>query len=112
MLLALAVLVAVAVLAGMAAFKPESEVGRWAAVSTIWIMLPFFGAGTLLLIVLIALIYGLARLLGILPTYTVQVQNFIWRIGAAIKHYADGAARPILAIGGISEAIKRLTGKR
>ena len=69
-------------------------------------------AGTLLLIVLMAIIYGMARLLGILPTYTGQAQTIIARIGAAIKHYADGAARPILAIGGISEAIKRLAGKR
>ena len=112
MLLALAVLVAVAVLAGTAAFKPESEVGRWAAVSTMWILLPLIGTGTLLLIVLIALIYGLARLLGILPTYTLQAQNFIWRVGAAIKHYADEAAKPILAIEGIRGAIKRLTGKK
>jgi len=77
-----------------------------------WILLPVMSAGTLLLIVLLALIYGMARLLGILPTYTMQAQNFIARIGAAIKHFADGAARPILAIGGISEAIRRLAGKR
>lgn len=112
MLLALAVLAAVAVLAGMAASRPESEVGRWAAVSTMWILLPLMGAGTLLLIILVALIYGMARLLGILPTYTVQAQAFFWRIEAAAKHYADIAAKPILAMGGIRGIIKRLTGRR
>lgn len=112
MLLAVAVIVAIAVLTSIAASRPESEVSRWAAVSTIWIMLPFFGAGTLLLIVLIAVIYGLARLHGILPTYTVQAQDIIWRIAAAVKRFADGAAKPMLAIGGISGAIKRLTGKK
>jgi hypothetical protein len=110
MLAAVAVIVALAVMTGIAAFQPHSEVGRWAAVSTIWIMLPLMAAGILLLIVLIAVIYGMARLLGILPTYTVQAQGIVWRIGETIKRGADMAAKPIFALEGITATLKRLTG--
>ncbi len=112
MLLAIALIAVVAVLTGMAAFQPESEVGRWAAVSTMWVLLPLIGAGVLLLIVLIALIYGMARLLGVLPAYTLQAQDLFRRIQGIARQVADGAVKPILLIEGITATIKRLAGRK
>ena len=110
MLLAVAVIVAVATLTGIATFRDNGEVGRWAAISTIWIVIPIMGAGLLLLLVFIAILYGMARLLALLPTYTGQAQKIAWRIEGAIKRGADMAVKPVLALEGITATLKRLTG--
>ena len=110
MLLAVAVIVAVATLTGIATFRDNGEVERWAAISTIWIVIPIMGAGLLLLLVFIAILYGMARLLALIPTYTGQAQKIVWRIEGAIKRGADMAVKPILALGGIIATLKHLTG--
>ena len=110
MLLAVAVIVAVATLTGIATFRDNGEVERWAAISTIWIVIPIMGAGLLLLLVFIAILYGMARLLALLPTYTGQAQKIAWRIEGAIKRGADMAVKPVLALEGITATLKRLTG--
>ena len=110
MLLAVAVIVAVATLTGIATFRDNGEVERWAAISTIWIVIPIMGAGLLLLLVFIAILYGMARLLALIPTYTGQAQKIAWRIEGAIKRGADMAVKPVLALEGITATLKRLTG--
>src|SRR3989304_594688 len=75
MLAAVTLIVAVAVLTGFAASRENSEVGRWAAISTIWIVIPVMAAGLLLLLIFIAILYGMARLLALIPTYTGQAQK-------------------------------------
>ena len=112
MLAAVTLIVAVAVLTGFAASRENSEVGRWAAISTIWIVTPVMAAGLLLLLVFIAILYGMARLLALIPTYTGQAQKIVWRIEGAIKRGADMAVKPVLALEGITATIKRLFGSK
>ncbi|MBL8092318.1 MAG: hypothetical protein JNJ43_18440, partial [Anaerolineales bacterium] len=47
----------------IATFNQGGDVGRWAAISTIWIVIPIMVAGLVLLAVLIGLIYLMARAL-------------------------------------------------
>lgn len=110
MLVAVAVIVAVATLTGIATFRDNGEVSRWAAISTIWIVIPIMGAGLLLLLVFIAILYGMARLLALIPTYTGQAQKIVWRIEGAIERGADMAVKPVFALEGITATLKRLTG--
>jgi hypothetical protein len=110
MLAAVALIAAVAVLTGFAASRENSEVGRWAAISTIWIVIPVMAAGLLLLLIFIAILYGMARLLALIPAYTGQAQKITWRIEGAIQRGADMAVKPILALGSITATLKRLTG--
>lgn len=113
MLLAAGVITTLAVLTGLAAFGAGSDqVGRWAAISTLWILLPLLGAGLLLLIVLIAVIYGMALLLGVLPAYTLVAQNFMQRIAGAARRLADGSVKPIFAVGGVLATLRRLLGMK
>jgi len=112
MLVAVAGIVALATLTGIAAFRPQNEIARWAAVSTIWIILPIMVAALLLVVVLIALIYGMARLLAVIPGYTGQAQTIAWRIEGTVKRFTDGAAKPIFALEGITATIKRLVGMK
>jgi len=99
------------VLISLAAFKPDGEVGRWAAISTIWIVLPIMLAGLMFLIILIGLIYLLARALGVLPHYTGIAQNYVYKMRAYILRAADMAVKPIIALNGWVETIKAFFGR-
>lgn len=104
-----AVIVIVATLTGIAAFGENSEVERWAAISTIWIILPIMVFGALALIILIAVIYGMAKLLALLPPHTGHAQRVVWRIEGVVRRITDRAVQPFLTWEGIAAAIKRLT---
>lgn len=112
MLLAVAVIAAIATLTGIAAFQEESEVGRWAAISTIWIVIPIMFAGLFLLILFLGLIYGMARLLELIPPYTGYAQRIIWRIEGYVRRGADASIKPVLAVESIIATIKRLFGMK
>ena len=112
MLIAVAIIIAVATLTGIATFRDDGEVGRWAAISIIWLVIPLMAAGLLLLIVFFGIIYGMARLLALIPGYTGQAQRIVWRIEGYVKRGADQAVRPILALDGIVASLKRLMGTK
>jgi hypothetical protein len=110
MLVAVAVIAAVATLTGLAAFGEGSQVGRWAAISTIWIVIPFMLAGVLFLLIFGGLIYGMSRLLQVIPPYTGYAQKFAWRVQGYLKRGADMVVRPVLFLDEITAALKRLFG--
>lgn len=63
-------MIGMVVLISFATFKSDGDVGRWAAISTIWIIIPILLAGLIVLALLIGGIYLMARALGALPHYT------------------------------------------
>lgn len=91
---------------GIATFNQGGDVGRWAAISTIWIVIPVILAGLIFLAVLIGLIYLMARAMSGLPYYTGIAQEYVFKAEAYIKRGANMAAKPIIAINGWREAIK------
>ncbi len=92
------VFIAVIILTSLAAFRQNGDVGRWAAISTIWLILPVMIAGLILLILLIALIYLMHRVLNLIPPYSFQTQRFVYRIESGVKHFADMFRKPVLAL--------------
>jgi hypothetical protein len=50
----------------------------------------------LFLVVVAALAYGLARLIGILPGYTRIVQDFFVLVSTRVRQAADAAVEPVL----------------
>jgi hypothetical protein len=109
-LVAVVVIAAVATLTSVAAFGENSEVGRWAAISTIWIVIPFMAAGFVFLLIFAGLIYGMSRLLQVIPPYTGYAQKFVWRIQGYIKRAADMVVQPVLSLDGIMAMLKQLFG--
>ncbi len=110
-LVAVLVLVAIIVLISVATFRDGGEVERWAAISTIWIVIPILLAGLILLLVLIGLIYLMARALTGLPYYTGIAQDYVYKARGYIIRAADMAAKPILALDGWLESIKAFFGR-
>lgn len=99
-------LVAMVVWISIATFNQGGDVGRWAAISTIWIIIPTLLGGLIVLAILGGLIYGMARLLSALPTYTGLAQDYIFIARGYIIRGADMAVKPILAVNGWLESIK------
>ncbi len=111
---ALAVLLCIAmiVLINIATFQQNGDVGRWAAISTMWIALPVFIMGLVFLALLGGIIYLLAQLLGIAPTYTSKAQDFVRRLAIRIQRIADVTVKPVIYLDGIGATIKALLGRK
>ena len=100
------VLVGMIVLVSLATFRSNGDVGRWAAISTMWIIIPILLTGLILLAILIGLIYLMLRALGALPHYTGIAQDYVYKAQAYIIHAADMAVKPIFVLDGYIENIK------
>jgi hypothetical protein len=88
-----AIILAVAVLIGTGTSNGNRTL---ADISTIWLIIPLLLFALFLTFVLGGLIYALARILKIIPTYTGKVQNFIARLASGAVTLADGIAKPIV----------------
>jgi len=105
-------IIGLTILVSIATFRDGGDVGRWAAISTIWLVIPIMIAGLILFILLIGIIYLLARLLHIAPTYTGLAQDYIHRGAHIIKKVADAAVQPIFFLEGFSANVKAFFGRK
>jgi hypothetical protein len=103
---------AMVVLVNMAAFRGGGDVGRWAAVSTIWLAIPLCVMGVVFLALLGGVIYLMARLLGIAPTYTGRAQILVHKVGIRVRRMADLSVKPVFAVNGLGATIKALLGRK
>ena len=110
MVLTALLFVGMIVLIIVATFRDGGDVGRWAAISTIWIAVPIMIAALIFIVLLTGLVYLLKRLINITPTYTGRLQDFIHKIAIHIKHAADATVKPVFFLDGIGASIKRLLG--
>jgi len=110
-ILSVVLLVGLIVLISISTFNQGGDVGRWAAISTIWIVIPVLLAGLVTLVVLIGLIYLMARALQGLPYYTGIAQDYVYKARGYIIRGADMAVKPILALDGWLESIKAFFGR-
>lgn len=105
-------LILAAIFIGLAAFGPGGDVARWGAVAAIWIVAPLL----LVVLVLFALLAGLAylmgRLLGILPVYTGKLQDLVYRIESVIKRFSNMTVKPVFGLSEIGATLKALVGRK
>jgi hypothetical protein len=100
------------VLVNIATFRDNGDVGRWAAISTIWIVIPVCIAGFIFLALLGGLVYLMARLLGVTPTYTGMAQDFVHKLAIRIRRAADMAVKPVFSVNGFGASLKALLGRK
>jgi hypothetical protein len=105
-------IIALIVLVNIATFRDGGDVARWAAISTMWIAIPIMIAGIIFLIVLGGLVFLLARLLNITPTYTGMVQDYVRKAAVYIKQAADLVVKPVIRLNGIMAGIKAFFGRK
>ena len=111
-LLTVLVFIAVIVITSIATFRDNGDVERWAAISTIWLVIPVMIAGLILLAILLAIIYLLARLIGIIPPYSDQAQRFVFQIEGYVKRSTEMIVRPALFVDLIKLQIKKYMERR
>ena len=111
MLVTVLLVVAVAVLTGMAAFGQGGDSQRWAAISTIWLVIPVMFFGLLFFAVLVGLVYLLAKALNAIPPYTAKAQYYVNRGASEARRFSDIATKPVLFIEGIKANLKAIFGR-
>lgn len=110
-LIAVAVILVVAVLTGLAAFGGTGDSVRWAATSTIWLLIPVMICGLLFLALLSGLVYLLARALQVLPSYTSSGQYYFNRVTSQIKRFSDTSTRPVFFLEEIKARVRAIFGR-
>ncbi len=92
----LAVLLAVAatVLVSLAAAHGTGDIARWAAISTIWLVIPVLFVGLVVLLILVAIAYVMGLAADFIPPYTRQAQVFVSQVEAGVRRAAAVAYRP------------------
>ena len=112
MVLTAILFIGLVVLINVATFRDNGDVGRWAAVSTIWISIPIIIVSLLLLAILVGIVYLLIRLLQITPIYTGKAQDVAYKVAGYARRAADAAAKPFIFLDSIGASIKALLGRK
>ncbi len=104
----------VAALAFLATYTTPDQVGIWADVSAIWLIVPVMIVTLLSLVFLIAGIYLNIRLIQILPFYSRRVQEWFSLAAIQVGRLDNIAVEPVLrlhtlkaSIGTIGRTIRR-----
>ena len=106
MLLTALLFIAMIVLINIATFREGGDVARWAAVSTIWIVIPIM-VGMLIFIALLGgLVYLMMKLLNVTPTYTGLAQDYVYLAVGYIKRVTEAIVKPVIQINGILASIR------
>jgi hypothetical protein len=110
--LAAILFIGLVVLVLIATFRDNGDVGRWAAISTMWIAIPTCIMGFAFLALVGGTIYLMGQLLGIAPTYTGRAQDIVHKLAVRIRRAADLSVRPIIALNSYGATIKALLGRK
>jgi len=105
-ILAALVFLAVTFLMVRAVFPAGGDVDRWAAVSTIWLVLPVMLGGLIVLAVLGAGIFVLANVPELILPYSYRAQRIFYRFEYGAKRLALMVRKPALMMQGIASVIK------
>lgn len=92
----LAVFLTLAVLASLASASNPATGELWAAISLIFMLIPVLLAGLVFLAITVGLIYGMAKLFGVAPTYLKKGQYYTYLGASYVLKWADQSVQPIL----------------
>jgi hypothetical protein len=106
------VVISLVVVVLAATFRGNGDVGRWAAISTVWIAITTCILGLVLLVVLSGMVFLMGRFLGIAPGYSGRAQDITHKFAGRIRRGGDMAARPIIALNSFGATIKALLGRK
>ena len=97
--------IALIVLINIVTFRDNGDVARWAAVSTIWIVIPIIIGLLIILALLGGLVYLMAILLNVTPTYTGLAQDYVNKAVMYIKRASEAIVKPVIQLNGVLASI-------
>jgi hypothetical protein len=74
----------------------ETQNRVWADISMIWLIAPALLFALALLVLLVTIIYGMVKLLQIIPVYSGKAQGVFTLLSAGARKLADGVAQPFV----------------
>jgi hypothetical protein len=98
-------IVALIVLVNIATFNQGGDVARWAAISTMWIVIPIMIGMLIFLAILVGLVYLMQKLLNVTPTYTSLAQDYVYKAESYLKRMSEALVKPVLQLNGILASI-------
>ena len=98
----------VVLLAALVTMGTNAQVSQWADVATIWLVVPMLFVTLLFLVIFTALVYGMAKLLQVLPFYTKLVQDFFILARDRVASLSDKLVAPVLGIESRRASLKSL----
>jgi hypothetical protein len=82
--------------------------GVWADISLIWLLAPALFLALAFLAIAVTIIYGMAKLLQVIPHYTGKAQDISAHLSAGTRKLANGAAKPFMWFGQAGAVIKSI----
>ncbi len=74
----------------------SARTGVWADISLVWLLFPGLLIALGLIVISITIIYGMSKILQIIPRYTGKAQNIFNKVSAGTRQVADGATKPFI----------------
>ena len=74
------------------------DAATWAAIATIYLVIPIMIVSFLLLAILIFMIYEAQSLYKVLPTYSGQAIDVVLNVTAQVSHYAEKSTEPVMVL--------------
>ena len=106
LMLALVVFLGAVAAACVIAFDGQGDVGRWAAISTIWLILPGLLLELIGIAALVAVIYLVAKLRGAIPPYSRLAQRAFSRVESTARRGSEMVRSPKLAVQGFGNFVR------
>ncbi len=86
------------VFSAFSASRNDPGVGLWADISIIWLIIPMMVLALIVMALMLALVYGMRRLLKISPHYTGIVQEYVLWLSAEVKIWNEKITQPVISI--------------
>jgi hypothetical protein len=106
-----ALFLAVALLVIVSGARGNGTISMWADISLIWLIMPVL----LILLVILAinggLLYGIIKLIGVLPGIFFKLQRVLSKIHEKVEAGSNAAAAPFIKASSLRAAIKALMGR-
>jgi len=110
--LAIVLIVVIAVILSVAALGGTGNSVRWAAISTIWLVIPAMFFGLLFLATLGGLVYLMARGLKVLPDYSLQALYYVNLAASKVMEFSDMATKPVVSLNSLGASLKAIFGRK
>jgi hypothetical protein len=93
----LIVFLALVILTIVGAAQGSPLIEKLGNVSAIYVIIPVLGAGMVVLALLGGSVYGMRKLLGVMPRWMTKAQSVVASVAEKIQKGADAVTRPIFA---------------
>ena len=86
----------------------QGQTRGWTDVSMVWLLVPALFFALTFLLILVTTIYGMSKLLQVIPHYSGKTQDIFFMLSAGTRKLADRVARPFVWLRQAGAVIKSI----